>query len=295
MTKIQGDDSAELRASSFAIVIPTKNEAVDLPRLLRSIVKQGFPTDRIFVIDNGSDDRTVTLAQSFEVFVASYGPNQSAQRNRGASLSGAPAYLFLDADMEIEDGLLHEIAEALRAGSECIAIPEDSIAVDLLGKARALERALYQNDESIQAARVFTRELFERIGGFDESMTGGEDWLLSKRAGELVPIFQTTHLIHHYEGRLAPGDLARKYFKYGRGYYKLFKVGPQLFVEHANPLRKSVRSNFTRLRFRSLPLLAVLLFYKTLTYAAGGLGFLYEAGLDWVSRGRVDPETDAAS
>jgi glycosyltransferase involved in cell wall biosynthesis len=256
----------------YSIIIPTKNEEVDLPRLLDSIRSQSFPMEQVIVVDNASEDKTREIARNSGARVLEGGPNQSAQRNLGATVATQDAFCFLDADMEVEDGLLGEIADLLESGAECIVVPERTIPEDWLGRARAFERDLFAGDSSIEAARIFSRRIFLSLDGYDAGITGGEDWLLSKRASELVALHRTARSIAHYEGRLELAPLVRKYAKYGRGYYSLYRRDASMAVEHANPMRGSIVTSWRTILLqpsRALPLFA----YKVITYGAGLVGF----------------------
>ncbi len=101
-------------SQELTIVIPAKNEAELLPRLLDSIARQDAPGIRettVYVADANSTDGTVELALNFrgriDVRVIA-GGLPSAGRNAGARLATTPYLLFLDADMEL--GGFHEQA-----------------------------------------------------------------------------------------------------------------------------------------------------------------------------------------
>lgn len=268
---------------SCSIVIPTKNEQADLPRLLASIDRQWFPMTDVVVVDNASTDLTRDIAKAAGARVAEAGPNQSAQRNFGAALAAGDILIFLDADMELQDGLLSEVATLVDGGAECVIVPEDTAAQDWLGRARAFERDLMVGDDSIEAARVFSRRIFQECGGYDDAITGGEDWLLSQRARRLTAVCRTSKRIVHHEGPLAIGPLASKYVKYGRGYYALSRLDASMALEHANPLRSSVLSRWKALASKPRSSF-YLLAYKLITYTAGLVGFVSAALEDALNR-----------
>src|SRR5262252_6783039 len=99
-------------SQELTIVIPAKNEAELLPRLLESIAQQDSPGIRettVYVADANSTDGTPDLALSFrdriDVRVIP-GGLPSAGRNAGARVAITPYVLFLDADMELADRTL---------------------------------------------------------------------------------------------------------------------------------------------------------------------------------------------
>ena len=89
----------------LAIVIVTKNEERNLPRLLASIAGNGVTAERVVVVDAHSTDRTAAIARDFGATVIFERPNLSAQRNAGAKRCGARWLMMLDADMELPFGI----------------------------------------------------------------------------------------------------------------------------------------------------------------------------------------------
>src|ERR1700730_9692275 len=94
-------------ASDLTIVIPAKNEAKLIPRLLTSLTTQDYSkmsSTRVLVADAHSTDGTPDIVVSFRgrlnVRVIS-GGMPSVGRNHGAALADTPYVLFLDADVEL--------------------------------------------------------------------------------------------------------------------------------------------------------------------------------------------------
>ena len=98
--------------AELTIIIPAKNEAGMLPKLLNSLCKQDYAEmaeTRVLVADAGSTDGTVEVALSFrgrlqlEVIP---GGLPSVGRNAGARLATTKYVLFLDADVELPEPTL---------------------------------------------------------------------------------------------------------------------------------------------------------------------------------------------
>src|SRR5579871_66190 len=96
-------------ASELTIVIPAKNEAKLIPRLLTSLTNQDYskmPSTRVLVADANSTDGTAEIVMGFRdrlnVSVIR-GGMPSVGRNRGAAVATTPYVLFLDADIELAD------------------------------------------------------------------------------------------------------------------------------------------------------------------------------------------------
>lgn len=100
--------------SGVSIVIPTLNEASCLPRTLRQASVLHPPAREILVVDGGSEDETVRLAQQAGVRVIhSQGCGRAWQMNRGAEAARGEFLCFLHADTWVPDDLVSVIEQTL--------------------------------------------------------------------------------------------------------------------------------------------------------------------------------------
>src|SRR5260370_35558976 len=94
-------------ASELTIVIPAKNEAKLIPRLLTSLTNQDYSkmsSTRVLVADANSTDGTPEIVLSFRDrlnVTVIRGGMPSAVRNQGAAQADTPYLLFLDAEIEL--------------------------------------------------------------------------------------------------------------------------------------------------------------------------------------------------
>jgi glycosyltransferase involved in cell wall biosynthesis len=104
---------------TLSVVLITHNEERNLPRTLESViplVRDG--RGEIIVVDSGSTDRTVEIAQSYGVNVfAEAWKGFAAQKNSAMDKASMDWVLQLDADEALEPGLAAEMEAALKAGS----------------------------------------------------------------------------------------------------------------------------------------------------------------------------------
>ncbi len=186
-----------------SVIVPTRNSARTLESCLESIRLQVYEAIELIVVDNRSTDETLVIAARYCDRVESFGPERSAQRNRGTRLSRGDYLLFIDSDMELAPSVVAEcVAAVMETGAPGAVIPEISIGQGFVARCRALERSCYVGDDAIEAARFFTREAFDASGGFDEDLTGPEDWDLSMRIAGGGHLPRTASYISHDEGRL---------------------------------------------------------------------------------------------
>jgi glycosyltransferase involved in cell wall biosynthesis len=190
----------------ISIIIPALNEERALPACLDALVAQTLPVNQfeVIVVDNGSVDRTLRIARSFESLlpmriVEKDGCSIAALRNLGAKLARANLLAFLDADCIAKPNWLSfalHILEERKGGvfGAGYQIPENSAWV---------ARAWY-GSENKKSGRVsyisggnliVSREEFLAAGGFDENLETSEDWEFCRRAASrAIPIHADPNL-----------------------------------------------------------------------------------------------------
>jgi len=102
----------------FTIIIPARNEEHNLPMLLRSIASQSVKPREIFVVDDGSTDRTAEIARQLGATVVASQSLPEGWRGKtwachqGAQAASGGRLLFLDADTWFEpEGLSRILAD----------------------------------------------------------------------------------------------------------------------------------------------------------------------------------------
>jgi glycosyltransferase involved in cell wall biosynthesis len=171
----------------------------------------------VVVVDNDSTDGTFDLAIRLADHVISAGPERSRQRNVGARSVDASVLVFVDSDMMLERTVLAEVEEAIRDGAGAVIVPERTVGHGFFARVRQYERSYYGSDTSIEAARGFSASIFESVGGFDEQLTGPEDWDLTIRVRAKAPIFRAKAGAVHDEGRVRFLDACRRKAYYAEG------------------------------------------------------------------------------
>ncbi|TSC88410.1 MAG: beta-1,3-galactosyltransferase [Microgenomates group bacterium Gr01-1014_16] len=264
-----------------SVIIPTRNEAQVIAKNLQAIKNQTYPSCEVIVVDDGSTDATAEIARKFTKFVYLRShAERSVQRNFGAKKSKGEYLLFLDADMQATPSAITDCVNLITANSAigAIAIPEQPVAVNYWEKVKAFERSFYSDfgDPDTDAARFFSKKLFEKAGGYDETITGPEDWDLPETIVKMgYQIGRVSSRINHYERIPSLSKLIKKKYYYGLSSHRYFKkhrlpiVGPKTIYF----LRPIFYKNWRRL-VSSPALTAGMFIVLTLEQLFGGLGYL---------------------
>lgn len=199
------------------IIVTTKNNETTIGACLESIVKQTYTSIELIVVDNNSTDKTKDIAHQYTDLVYNVGPERSAQRNYAAALSNGDYLMIIDSDMELAPTITTECVEVITESVKAVVIPEESFGVGFWAQCKALERSFYVGVDWIEAPRFFTKDLYNSVGGYDEAMSGGEDWDLRNRISAKTTIAHIDAVIRHNEGHLTLKEiiLSRKYYAKG--------------------------------------------------------------------------------
>ncbi|MBC7074079.1 glycosyltransferase, partial [Candidatus Parcubacteria bacterium] len=216
----------------LSIIIPTLNEEKYLPILLEQIKKQNFSDYEIIVADAGSKDKTVEIAKNFGCIITK-GGCPARGRNQGAKLAKGEILWFIDADtLFLPENFLKEILSQMEKKKLDLATFPIFIAGSPIDK--IIFRFYYFLAEILQKIfplgwnSVFVkREVFEKLGGFDESVVFGEDLEFVQRASKKFRYgFIKTKPVLSSSRRFEKDGKIKTYFKYLlAGIYIIFR-GP---------------------------------------------------------------------
>ncbi len=127
-----------LHSPKISIIIPARNEALRLPILLNSIIKQDYKPLEVIVVNDNSEDNTLEIAESYrgkipELKIVSpsieegwCGKNFALTMGYRAISKESEWILFIDADCELKDNAIITIANfALRNNLDCLSLFPD--------------------------------------------------------------------------------------------------------------------------------------------------------------------------
>lgn len=211
----------------ISFIIPAYNEAENIEAVIASIRHYVDTKYRyeILVVDHGSCDATAELAEGSGAIVL-HRPHGTIAglRNHGVSHSSGKVLIFLDADISLTPAWqanIDSVMSSLTAGDRIltgswVSIPEDPSWLEKFWF-RPLQRE--DNSHINSGHLIIARQLFDEIGGFDDSMETGEDYEISMRAKkhgvELIDDV-TLKVVHEgYPKTLT--EFARREFWHGKG------------------------------------------------------------------------------
>lgn len=157
---------------SLSIIIPALNEAEHIPSLLDRLQPLRRRGVEIIVVDGGSTDNTVALAQAATDRVLSSPPGRARQMNAGAAVAGGEIYCFLHADSQLPenaDGLIIDgLARSRRSWGRFDVRIDGSHGMLRLISSMMNWRSRLTGITTGDQGLFVTRSLFEAAGRFPE-------------------------------------------------------------------------------------------------------------------------------
>ncbi len=248
-------------AERVTVIMPIRNEAGFIERSLGAVIDQDLPPDRLelLVADGRSSDDTRARVQDLasrhpEVAIelvdnpggiVPTGMNAALRRARGDVI------VRVDGHTIVERDYVRRCLEALaRTGAECVGGRMDAVADTAFGRAVVLATsspfgvggarfhyAAAEEEVDTVYMGAWRREVFGRVGLFDEEMVRNQDDELSyrirERGGRIV---LDPSIRSRYYPRTRLRTLWRQYFQYGYWKVRVMQKHPrQMKSRHFAP------------------------------------------------------------
>ncbi len=170
---------------SLSVVITTRNEGKNLPELFKSLISQDGNFE-VILVDSRSTDNTEEVVEAFRselnLKFFSRPSSRGGGRNFGVQQSTASYVLFLDGDVVAAPGLLESYISHIKKGPDFIAGNTIAMGVDRFKLNRVKLFVSGFEITSPSANLCYRKDVFQKLGGFDETFVTAEDIDLNLRA-----------------------------------------------------------------------------------------------------------------
>jgi glycosyltransferase involved in cell wall biosynthesis len=187
-----------------SVIIPTYNRGWIVRDAIDSVLGQTYADFELIVVDDGSSDRTPQILDAYGDrlrVICQANQGVSAARNRGIGDSSGPLIALLDSDdiwlpkkLAVQVDFFKRNPAALICQTEEIWI-RNGLRVNPGKRHRKPSGMIFERSLELclvsPSAVMVQRELFEKVGQFDESLPACEDYDLWLRVGCRFPV----HLI----------------------------------------------------------------------------------------------------
>jgi len=218
----------------LSFIIPAFNEKHFISNTLKQLhnFAPKFPYE-VIIVDNGSTDNTIEIAQSFDDIVLTCPTGTiAAVRNNGVSKSKGNILVFLDADVELTqdwqnniENTINQIIESplLITGSRCLP-PQTA---NTINKNWFNILTVSISNTYINSGHLITSKvLFDEISGFNETLKTAEDHdfcVRAKQAGAKITPAPSLKVIH-YGYPTTIGQFIKRERWHGREDFKTIKT-----------------------------------------------------------------------
>lgn len=201
-----------------SVIIPAFNEEKYLHYCLSSITKQTYKNVEVIVVDDGSTDRSLSIAKKYNAQILTQrhqGP--AAARNFGAKKSHGSILVFADADMRFSSTYVEKLIEPILkkkaigtfVKEEMVANPDNiwSRCWSINANLPADRRLPKDYPETENGFRAIRRDYFEKVGGFTVGQGYTDDETLSRKL-QIKAINANGAVSYHYN----PSSLSEVFY-----------------------------------------------------------------------------------
>lgn len=288
-----------------SIIIPAYNAADLIEETIESIFSQTYKNIELIVVDDGSSDNTRQVVEAFgEKLTYIYQKNSggcSSPRNNGFRHSKGKFVYFFDADDIMQPDNIEQKVNLLlsnpNAGMVCSDYQNFQITDNAMSRSEThfstcpiltshlpaspnsivlpkelVSDIILQENFTITGSMMFPRSVFEKVGGYDETLFSSEDFdihyrvLLDYNCG----IINTTGFLRRIHGNNMTGNPVKMFTNGINSAKKLVRLEPN--SEKKNLLRHRVivrLLGLSRHYRKTQPLTSLKYAIKTLPYATG--------------------------
>lgn len=219
---------------TVSIIVPVYNGGQTLSSCLESLLNQNYPCDayEIIVVENGSTDETLSIAQRYPVrLLQSHQRGPAAARNLGIRHSHSEIIAFTDADCIAHPDWLAELVKPYEdftvggVAGEILAYQDDerNIVERFSDEFSPLKNFISGAGEFLPhlytANASYRREVLQKVGGFNPDLFTAEDvdlsWRVQLESNYRVRYAQQAIIYHQH--RSTWRGLSRQYRQYGFG------------------------------------------------------------------------------
>lgn len=260
-----------------SIIVPTYNSQNTLEKCLNSIRNQTYENIEMMIVDNGSTDRTVEIANQYGANVhILVGVERSKQINYGVKMAQGKYVYRVDSDFILDSTIVEEATRKCEdEGYDAVSIfCASDPTISFWAKVRKLEKDCYKGELLYTGARFLRKDVFEAIGGFRENLIAAEDYDLYNRlnkAGYRIGKVESEELHLGEPRRLM--DVAKKQYYYGSTIRGFLKANPTAGMVQLSPIRLPLIRNWRK--FAKHPLLTIgFIVYYVVQYTSALAGLI---------------------
>ncbi|MEQ9670965.1 glycosyltransferase [Coleofasciculus sp. G2-EDA-02] len=242
----------------ISVIIPVYNAEATIQETTQSVLNQTLSDLELIVINDGSQDSTLEIVSSIpdpRIKVFSY-PNSGPQksRNRGIEKATGEYLAFLDADDLWTPDKLDAQFQALQTHPEAAVAYSWTDWID--EKGQFWRRGTYISASGDVQAKLLLidfigsgsnplirRQALEKVGNFDESLVGGQDWDMWLRLAACYPFAVVPKPQVLYRKSLSSNSWSNNVERQEKGFENVISKALEQAPESIKSLKGDIISN----------------------------------------------------
>lgn len=251
---------------NISVIVPVLNAERYIDACIESLINQNYPRNNfeIIIVDNGSSDDTAKMIKKYNGNIKLFNESKRgayAARNTGIKHSHGEIIAFTDIDCIADENWLRELSKGFETKNiGCVvgsvkSFPGKSI-VEIYSKNKDILSQKTTIDSKflpygVTANASFRRDVFTKIGSFDEEFISGGDADISWRMQlntDYKLIYIPESIVQHRH-RTTLKNLFVQHFKYGVGsaslYYKYGRLMNYDIKRSISDWLKSAKAEFS--------------------------------------------------
>lgn len=171
----------------ISIVMPVYNmPAVYIHEAILSVMSQTYSDWELLLVNDGSTDNTLAIIQEYQkatpdkiTIISKKNGGVSSAQNRGIKCAIGEYILILSSDDKIDSTFLEKMLTILQENPDVDISGSDTQVFDASNETyytQPLNLELQVRNNQMNYCSLLRREVFDKVGLFDENMRGYEDW-----------------------------------------------------------------------------------------------------------------------
>jgi glycosyltransferase involved in cell wall biosynthesis len=178
----------------ISVVVPTRNRAALLERLLGSFCWLDYPSWELIVVDDGSIDRTPSTVAAFAGdlpirYIYQPWSKMGSARNRGVAIARGEIVAFTDDDCTVSGEWLLALVRGFAEHPEALGVQGRTVTDHRAMTPFTRQVEQLSGGQPYRTCNIaYRRDVLTDIGGFDPQLIRGEDVALGMQILERGPI-----------------------------------------------------------------------------------------------------------
>lgn len=180
---------------TISVIMPSFNQKKFIERSILSIVNQFYPKVELIIIDGGSTDGTVEVLEKYNKYikywVSEKDTGQSNAFNKGAKIATGELIGWQNSDdlylyncfWEVANEYMEHVKYDVYFSNMLLIDDNDNVITDIKYVPFSVDSLIYEGWNITNQSAFWSRDLFRKIGYFDEDLHYGMDFDWFVRVG----------------------------------------------------------------------------------------------------------------